>query len=222
MRIPFVLLNLLSLAARGAPFLHLTISTDRICLTAQSAFWREGGVMRAVGLAFVVLSAGSLSPASAQVMQQDESLQEQLVPESFALEASGIASKFNWLWSTTVSYSITNRSGMNLYLGIMRGGVAFGSCTDAEEVRGSLQFLPNPHATAYSVNPMQGPPRGEFVPAGGRAAGAIVLTNCATPNPGFPTAPLSISLMVGRSEAFRTMTTFPLHVDAPIRMIQSD
>ena len=88
---------------------------------------------------------------------------------------------------------------MNLYLGVMQGGVTIGNCTDAEEIRGSLQFLPNPHATAYSVNPMQGPPRGAFVPAGARAAGAIVVNNCAAPNPGFPTAPLSISLMVGKT-----------------------
>jgi len=178
-------------------------------------------VQRTIALIVCCISF-SLSPgASAQVMQQDESLQEQLVPESFTLEATAIASKFNWLWSTTVSYAVTNHSGMNLYLGIMQGGVTLGSCTDAEEIRGALQFLPSPHATAYSMNPMQGPPRGAFVPAGARATGAIILTNCATPNPGFPTAPLSISLMVGRSEAFRTMTTFPLNVDAPIRMLQS-
>jgi hypothetical protein len=206
----------------GLFFLHLTISDEQhLSVVKEALLSGRVAVLRAVGLAVAILALGSLSPVSAQVMQQDESLQEQLVPESFTLEASGIASKFNWLWSTTVSYAITNHSGMNLYLGIMRGGVAFGSCTDAEEIRGSLQFLPSPHATAYSMNPMQGPPRGEFVPAGARASGAITLTNCATPNPGFPTAPLSISLMVGKSEAFRTMTTFPLHVDAPIRMLQS-
>ena len=160
-------------------------------------------------------------PASAQVMQQDESLQEQLVPESFKVEATAIASKFNWIWNTTISYTVTNNSGMNLYLGVMQGGVTIGNCTDAEEIRGSLQFLPNPHANAYSVNPMQGPPRGAFVPAGARAAGVIVVYNCAAPNPGFPTAPLSISLMVGKSQSFHTMTTFPLSVDAPIRQLQS-
>ena len=45
---------------------------------------------------------------------------------------------------------------------------------------------------------MQGPPRGAFVPAGARAAGAIVVYNCPAPNPGYPTAPLSISLLVGK------------------------
>ena len=73
----------------------------------------------------------------------------------------------------------------------------------------------------FSVNPMQGPPRGAFVPAGARAAGAIVVYNCPAPNPGYPTAPLSISLLVGKSQSFQTMTTFPLSVDAPIRQLQS-
>jgi hypothetical protein len=178
-------------------------------------------MLRIVATGCVAFAFASASLACAQVMQQDESLQQQFVPESFKLEANAIASKFNWFWNTTVTFAVTNNSGMNLYLGVMRGGVTFGNCTDAEQISGSLQFLPSPHATAYSVNPMQGPPRGAFVPAGARVAGAIVLTNCATPNPGFPTAPLSISLMVGKSESFQTMTTFPLSIDAPIRMVQS-
>ena len=153
-------------------------------------------------LGFVALSY--LSPACAQVTQQDENLQEQLVPDSFKIEASAVASKFNWLWNTTVSYTVTNNSGMNLYLGVMRGGVTIGSCTDAQE-----------------NNPMQGPPRGAFVPSGGRAAGAIVVYNCPAPNPGYATAPLSISLLVGKSQSFQTMTTFPLSVDAPVRQLQS-
>jgi hypothetical protein len=176
---------------------------------------------RIVALILGCISFCTYLPASAQVMQQDESLQEQLVPESFKVEATAIASKFNWIWSTTISYTVTNNSGMNLYLGVMQGGVTIGNCTDAQEIRGSLQFLPNPQANAYSVNPMQGPPRGAFVPTGARAAGAIVVYNCAAPNPGFPTAPLSISLMVGKTQSFRTMTTFPLLVDAPIRQLQS-
>jgi hypothetical protein len=179
-------------------------------------------MLRIVTLILGLVSLSCLSPACAQVTQQDESLQEQLVPDSFKIEASAVASKFNWLWNTTVSYTVTNNSGMNLYLGVMRGGVTIGSCTDAQEISGSLQFLPNPHATAYSVNPMQGPPRGAFVPAGARAAGAIVVYNCPAPNPGYPTAPLSISLLVGKSQSFQTMTTFPLSVDAPIRQLQSE
>src|SRR5260370_23679994 len=157
-------------------------------------------------IALIFLSVSLFSPASAQVTPQDESLQEQFVPESFKVDATAVAAKFNWLWNTTINYTVVNNSGMNVYLGIMRGGVSLGNCTDAEEVRGSLQFLPNPHATAYSVNPMQGPPRGAFVPAGARVAGAIILYNCAAPNPGYETAPLSIALMVGKSQAFQTMT----------------
>jgi hypothetical protein len=176
---------------------------------------------RIITLILILISFASMPPAAAQVTQQDESLQEQFVPESFKIEGSAIASKFNWFWNTTISFTVTNDSGMNLYLGVMRGGVTIGNCADAEEIRGSLQFLPNPHATAYSVNPMQGPPRGVFVPAGARVAGAIVVNNCAAPNPGFPTAPVSLTLMVGKSEAFRTMTTFPLSFDAPIRQLQS-
>jgi len=185
---------------------------------------RLGGavMLRIVALFAISISLCLSSPASAQVTQQDESLQEQFVPESFKLEASAVSAKFNWLWNATISYSITNNSGMNVYLGIMQGGVAIGNCTDAEEVRGSLQFLPNPHATAYSVNPMQGPPRGAFVPAGARVAGAIILFNCPAPNPGYPTAPLSLSLMVGKTQAFQTMTTFPLSVEAPVRQLQSE
>lgn len=179
-------------------------------------------MLRIVALLSSVIALAFVPPALAQVMQEDESLQQQLVPESFKLQASAIASKFNWLWNTRISYNITNNSGMNLYLGIMQTGVALGSCTDAEEISGSLQFLPAPNATAYSFNPMQGKPRGAFVPAGATVAGTIVLYNCATPNPGYPTAPLSIALMLGKSEAFRTMTTFPLHLDAPIRMVQSE
>ena len=180
-------------------------------------------MLRLIAPAFLAVSVLAASPAAAQVTpKQDESLQEQFVPESFKLQATAVAAKFNWLWNTTINYTIANNSGMNVYLGIMRGGVAIGNCTDAEEARGSLQFLPNPHATAYSVNPMQGPPRGAFVPAGARVAGAIIVYNCAAPNPGFPTAPLSISLMVGKSESFKTMTTFPLSMDSPIRQLQSE
>ena len=178
-------------------------------------------MQRIVGLFLIFMSYAAILPARAQVTQQDETLQEQFVPESFKLEADAVAAKFNWFWNTTISFAITNNSGMNLYLGVMRGGVTIGNCTDAEQIQGSLQFLPNPHATAYSVNPMQGPPRGVFVPAGARVAGAIIVANCAAPNPGHPTAPVSLTLMVGKSEAFRTMTTFPLSFDTPIRQLQS-
>jgi hypothetical protein len=162
-----------------------------------------------------------LSPAFAQVTQQDESLQQQLVPDSFKFEGTAIAQQFNWFWNTTVSYSIVNNSGMNLYLGLMIGGVSIGSCTDAQRATGALQLLPSPNAVAYSQAYGAGPPRGAFVPAGGRATGTIVVANCPAPNPGFPTAPLSISLMVGKGEMPKSMIRFPLSADVPIRQLQS-
>jgi hypothetical protein len=179
--------------------------------------------MQRVGaLILATLSFSLITPSLAQVTQQDDSLQQQLVPESFQLQADAVAAKFNWFWNTTISFAVTNNSGMNLYMGVMRGGVTIGNCTDAEQIKGSLQFLPNPRATAYSVNPMDGPPRGVFVPAGARVAGAIIVANCAAPNPGHPTAPVSLTLMVGTTQAFRTMTTFPLSFDTPIRQLQSE
>ena len=181
----------------------------------------EAAVLRIIALIVCCASLWLPSGASAQVTQQDESLQEQFVPESFKIEASAVSSKTNWLWSTSASFTITNNSGMNLYLGVRQGGVTIGSCTDAQ-MRGALQFLPNPHGGVFSVDPQQGEPRGAYVPAGARAVGAIVFSNCPAPNPGFPTAPLSLSLMVGKSESPKTMTaTFPLSVDVPIRQLQS-
>ena len=168
-----------------------------------------------------ILMLALASPAFAQVTQQDESLQQQLVPESFKLEGSAIAQQFNWMWNTTVAYSVTNNSGMNLYLGIMINGIAIGSCANAERATGALQLLPSPNAVAYSQAYGAEPPRGVFVPAGGRAAGTIVIGNCPAPNPGFPTAPLSISLMIGKSEIPKTMIQFPLSADVPIRQLQS-
>ena len=46
--------------------------------------------------------------ACAQIVKQDDSLQEQIVPESFALTGSATASKFNWAWRTSVSYTVVN------------------------------------------------------------------------------------------------------------------
>lgn len=159
------------------------------------------------------------SPAFAQVTQPDESIHEQLVPESFNLEASGVAEKINWWWNTTVTYSLTNNSGMNLYLGIMMGSVTYGSCTEVRYANGSLPLLPSPRALVYSAPAGSGPPIGMYVPTGSRASGAIVLANCGAPNPGHPTAPLSISLMAGKTPVSRTMTSFPLSVDSPIQQL---
>jgi len=174
-------------------------------------------MLRTVTLVAIFSSLVFVTPSHAQVTQPDESLQEQFVPESFKIEGSAIAAQVNWTWNTTVSFTVTNNSGMNLYLGVMRGGVTIGSCTQANDIRGALQFLPSPHATAYAVDLVQGPPRGVFVPAGARVAGAIIVSDCTAPNPGFPTAPLSMTLMVGKTQSFKTMTSFPLSADVPIR-----
>jgi len=207
----------------GGFFLEAS-ALDRLALRGLSVvegIAGEATVLRTIALILGCISFCVSPPASAQVTQQDQSLQEQFVPESFKLDASAVSSKFNWLWSTTASYTIINNSGMNLYLGVRQGGATIGSCTDAQ-MRGALQFLPNPHGGVFSVDPQQGEPRGAYVPAGARAVGAIVFSNCPAPNPGFPTAPLSISLMVGKSESPKTMTaTFPLSVDVPIRQLQS-
>lgn len=170
-------------------------------------------------LRIVVAFVLSVSPAVAQVTQQDESIHEQLVPESFRLEASAVAEKINWWWSTTITYSLTNNSGMNLYFGIMMGGVTYGSCTQVRQANGSLPLLPSPRARVYSAPAGSGPPTGMYVPTGSRASGAIVMANCGAPNPGHPTAPLSISLMGGKTPEPRTMTSFPLAIDAPIQQL---
>ena len=124
-------------------------------------------MLRIVTLILGFVSLSCLSPACAQVTQQDESLQEQFVPESFKIEATAVASKFNWLWNTTISYTVTNNSGMNLYLGVMRGGVTIGSCTDAQEItrdaaipaqspRACLQRQPHARAAARRLRAGRG------------------------------------------------------------------
>jgi hypothetical protein len=173
-------------------------------------------------LAMIACGACAISLSSiAQVTQQDQTLQQQLVADSFSITGDAIAQKFNWFWNTTVTYSIVNNSGMNLYLGFMINSATIGSCTSVERATGALMLLPSPRATAYSMNPMQGPPRGAFVPTGGRASGTLVFDNCAAPNPGYPTAPFSVSLMIGRSESWRQMIQFPLSATVSIRQLQS-
>jgi len=160
------------------------------------------------------------STALAQVMTPDSSLQEQLVPESFKFEASAVASKVNADWRTSVSYALTNNSGMNLYMGIMMGSISIGSCAEARNARGGLQLLPGANAIAYAIDMTVGPPRPVYVPAGARVAGTIIVEECSAPNPGSATAPLSMSLMIGKSEARKTMIQYPLSVDASIRQVQ--
>jgi len=112
----------------------------------------------------------SSSPALAQVME-DKALQEQLIPESFKLEATAIAEKINQFeWRTTVSYSVTNNSGMNLYAGVLMGSVSVGTCADFRNAHGGLHVLPGPNAIAYAVDPSVGRPRPVYVPAGARVS----------------------------------------------------
>jgi hypothetical protein len=60
-----------------------------------------------------------ISPAFTQVATPAESLQEQLVPESFKLSGSAIATRPYAEWWTTVPYTLVNDSGMNLYMGLL-------------------------------------------------------------------------------------------------------
>ena len=160
-----------------------------------------------------------VNAAFAQVVKQDESLQEQIVPESFTLTGNATAAKFNWFWRTSISYSITNKSGLNLYLGVMQNGVSLGSCGDLESGQGGLPLLPSPSAFAYRSPAGGGSPRGLFVPASGRISGRLVMDNCAAPNPGFETAPLSFTLMIGKSPDWSHMITLPLDAEIPIRQL---
>ena len=173
-------------------------------------------------LRVVAILVAFTSAAVAQATKQEQSsLSEQFVAESFKIEATAVATQFNFWWNTTVSYTITNNSGMNLYAGFLTNSVAIGSCTDPETVRGALQLLPAPAATAWRTDSSIGTPSGAFLPPGARASGTLIFAHCAAPNPGFETAPLSITLMVGREQSFRTMAQFPLSIDAPVRQLKS-
>jgi hypothetical protein len=161
--------------------------------------------------------------ASAQVaLQSDETLQEQIIPESFVITGDATASKINWFWRTNISYSIVNKTGINLYMGVMQGGVSLGSCGDVNTTQGGLPQLPSPTAVAYSAPAGSGPPRAIFVPASGKTSGLIVLNNCAAPNPGFPTAPLSLTLMMGKANDWKHMVTLSVNADIPIRQLAGD
>jgi hypothetical protein len=168
----------------------------------------------------MVVFLALISPAVAQVLE-DNALQEQLVPESFKLEASATAAKANLFdWRTSISYAITNNTGMNLYMGIAMGSVSMGSCTEVRNAHGGLPLLPGPNAIAYGVDLSVGVPRAVYVPAGGRVAGTLTAEECSAPNPGSPKAPLSFSLMIGKTESSKSMTQVPLSVDASIRQLR--
>lgn len=155
-------------------------------------------------------------------MQNDEALQEQLVPESFKLTAAATAQKvpYNTIWRTSIAYSIVNDSGMNLYFGVSQTGLAIGACTEVYSATSGLPLLPPPNAMAYSAPAGSGEPKGIYVPSGVRIGGTIIMDNCEAPNPGSPTAPLAFTLMIGKKASFKKMFTFPLSADVPIRQLR--
>ena len=85
--------------------------------------------------------------ASAQVAPKaDDTVLEQIVPESFIVKGDAVANQINWFWRTSISYSIQNKTGLNLYMGVMQGGVSRGSCGDVQTTQGGLPQLPSPKA----------------------------------------------------------------------------
>ena len=170
----------------------------------------------------ISLMAFTLS-ASAQVAQQpDESVQEQIVPESFVVTGNAVATKINWFWRTNISYTVVNKTGLNLYMGVMQNGMSLGSCSDVQSTQGGLPQLPSPTAIAYSAPAGSGPPRAIFVPASGKTSGLIIMNNCAAPNPGFPTAPFSMTLMMSKANDWRHMVPLSVSADIPIRQISDE
>lgn len=171
-------------------------------------------------LRVATMLAVMMSTATAQVMAPDDSLQQQLVPESFTFEATAVATKINMFqWVTTISYTLTNKSGMNLYMGVAIGSVSIGSCTHASRTSGGLGFIPPPGMISYSTNMVAGDPRAIFAPAGARIGGTISVEECSAPNPGSPTAPVTMSLMISKTQALPTMIQYPVSANASIRRV---
>ena len=162
------------------------------------------------------------TPLSAQILNQDQGVTEQLVPESFKFDGTAQAAKFGLFdWKTTISYSLTNNSGMNLYMGILMGSVGIGSCSEARSVRGGLQLLPGPNSTAYAIDLSVGPPRPLYVSAGQKISGTIIVEECEAPNPGVATAPVALTLMLGKTQSTKVMTQISLSAEMPVRQIQA-
>ena len=121
---------------------------------------------------------------------------------------------------TTVSYTVKNDSGMNLYMALLDRSASLGSCSQAGEVRGALPRLDVSGRQFGSVPATAaGSPPPAFVPAGARVSGTSVLEDCSAPNPGSPTAPLAMTLLLRRYNAER-LVTYPVSVDAPIRQVR--
>lgn len=173
--------------------------------------------MRWLAILFTVLTSAAFAQVAPK--QTDETILEQLVPESFKLTASATAQRTGIIWRTAISYALKNDSGMNLYMGVDRSSVAFGTCNDAESSTGGLPLLPSPEARVYSAPAGSVAPRGVMALAGSRVSGVITLAYCDAPNPGSATAPLSMSLLLGKQPDFRSMTPVPISADIPIKQI---
>lgn len=166
--------------------------------------------------AFLLLAL--TSSATGQVMREDQSLQEQLVPESFKLTASAVTQHHVWHWVATVNYTLKNDSGMNLNMAVLNGSISIGACTDVLEVKGALPKLNEAGRISGSYIPGATPSKPAFVAAGSRIAGTIIIDFCEAPNPGSPTAPLSMTLLLRKSNDDR-LVPYPVSVDAAVRRI---
>ena len=160
------------------------------------------------------------SCALAQVMKRDDSLHEQLVPESFKITAAAVTQHHVWHWVATVNYTLKNDSGMNLTMAVLNGSISIGSCTDVLELKGALPKLNAAGRISGSYIPGGTLSQPAFVAAGSRIAGTIVIDFCEAPNPGSPTAPLSLTLLLRRSSEDQ-FVPYPMTVDATVRRIVS-
>lgn len=192
---------------RQEPFLYGSLGGDNLALASAGAPIPPS--------APVVLGAPSALPLAPK---RDESLRERLTPQSFKLAAAATSTKANLFdWRTSISYTLINDSGMSLYMGILMGSASIGTCSDIRSAHGGLQLLPGRNAVAYAIDLSVGPPHPVFVPAGARVSGVIAAEECSAPNPGSPTAPFSMSLMIGETDAPKTMIQFPVSTDAAVR-----
>lgn len=167
---------------------------------------------------FLLIALLFASPAFGQILNQNEGVLEQIVPESFPLSGSAVTTHSVIRSVTSVSYTLANKTGMNLYLAMQQGGVSFGTCGQIDNVQGGLPRVPQPHALFYSAPMGGGKPRGVFVPASGQITGLIVFDDCGAPNPDVATASFSLTLMVGKTDDWNRMSSIPLSAVLPVRL----
>jgi hypothetical protein len=118
----------------------------------------------------------------------------------------------------TVNFTLKNDSGMNLNMAILNGSISIGVCTDVQAVRGALPTLNEAGRISGSYTPGAMPERPIFVAAGSRIAGTILIDMCDAPNPGSPTAPLSMTLLLRKTNVDK-LVPYPVSIDAPVRQI---